>query len=256
MGSFSLGVPRPTKPLGVKAYGSIPHLPGSKTGPGDHTVHEGQARIVTERVRDRHDWVYAEEKLDGACVSAAKLGGRIVALSRSGYLADDSPYHIHHLWAAWVETNAERFAAVLEDGERLVGEWLIWAHGTPYRLQHEPFVAFDLFDAENQRISRAKFIGRVSRGRFKRPAIWTGPMSLTKREIYVHNNGPAEGIVFRVERFGRVDFLCKWVRPDHKAGIFMPTLQRPSAIWNDFPEGPESIPTPRTCGCGCYRRAR
>lgn len=36
----------PTKPLGHKAYGSIPHLPTSRLGPGDHHVTEGQARIL------------------------------------------------------------------------------------------------------------------------------------------------------------------------------------------------------------------
>ena len=43
------------KPLGGKAYGSIPHLIGSRVGPGDHHCHEGQARIATEKVRDKHD---------------------------------------------------------------------------------------------------------------------------------------------------------------------------------------------------------
>ena len=53
-----------TKPLGRRAYGSIGHLPDSRMGPGDHHVHEGQARICTEKVRDRHDlvivpWMYS-----------------------------------------------------------------------------------------------------------------------------------------------------------------------------------------------------
>lgn len=49
---------------GIKAYGSIPHLPGSRLGPGDHHVTEGQARICTERGRDRHDFITVTEKLD------------------------------------------------------------------------------------------------------------------------------------------------------------------------------------------------
>lgn len=43
------------KPLGQKAYGSIPHLPGSRLGPGDHHCHEGQAKIATEKARDKHE---------------------------------------------------------------------------------------------------------------------------------------------------------------------------------------------------------
>lgn len=53
------------KPIGRKAYGSIPHLPGSRLGPGDHHIHEGQAAILTQRARDRHDEVLLQEKLDG-----------------------------------------------------------------------------------------------------------------------------------------------------------------------------------------------
>jgi hypothetical protein len=39
------------RPLKRKAYGSIPHLPNSRTGPGDHHIPEGQTRICTERAR-------------------------------------------------------------------------------------------------------------------------------------------------------------------------------------------------------------
>jgi len=56
------------KPLGRKSYGSIPHLPGSRLGPGDYHAHEGQARIATEKARDKHDKIYVQEKLDGSNV--------------------------------------------------------------------------------------------------------------------------------------------------------------------------------------------
>src|SRR5437868_8962216 len=36
---------QPIKPLGQKGYGTIPHLPGSRRGPGDKGVNEGQFRI-------------------------------------------------------------------------------------------------------------------------------------------------------------------------------------------------------------------
>ncbi len=38
------------KPLGGKSYGSIPHLPGSRTGPGDYHVNEGQFYLISERL--------------------------------------------------------------------------------------------------------------------------------------------------------------------------------------------------------------
>jgi hypothetical protein len=132
------------KPLGQKAYGSIPHLPGSRLGPGDYCIHEGQAKIATERARDKHDVIIVQEKLDGSNVAVAKVGGEILALTRAGYLATSSPYEQHHYFAAWVKENKKRFDNLLNEKERVSGEWLALAHGTRYNLTHEPFVAFDL----------------------------------------------------------------------------------------------------------------
>ena len=39
------------KPLGRKAYGSIPHLSGSRLGPGDYHCHKGQEDICFKGVR-------------------------------------------------------------------------------------------------------------------------------------------------------------------------------------------------------------
>ena len=70
-----------TKPLGAKAYGSICHLPGSRLGPGDHKLNEGQARILTQKVRDKHDVIFIQEKLDGSNVCVARIDGPAVGWS-------------------------------------------------------------------------------------------------------------------------------------------------------------------------------
>jgi hypothetical protein len=231
------------KPLGGKAYGHIPHLPGSRMGPGDHKCHEGQGRIATEKVRDRHDTVIVQEKLDGSCVSAALLpSGDLVALGRSGYLAQSSPYRQHQLWADFVRRNEARFRAVLSPGERLVGEWLVQAHGTRYMLPHEPFVAFDLIRGD-ERAVYADF-QRRNLGRFVTPALLSiGPTSIEKAMGLIAGDGfhgalePVEGAVWRVEREGRVDFLAKYVRPDKQDGCYLPGKGTASEeVWNDWPE--------------------
>ena len=91
-----------TKPLGMKAYGSIPHLPESRLGPGDHSVNAGQARICLERTRDRHDVIIVQEKLDGSCTAVAKVDGVIIPLGRAGYPAWTSKYEMHRLFSDWV----------------------------------------------------------------------------------------------------------------------------------------------------------
>src|SRR6185295_13635174 len=92
----------PTKPLGIKAYGHIAHLPGSRLGPGDHKLTEGQAKILTVKVRDRHDRIFVREKLDGSNVAVARVGGVIMPLIRAGYPAISSKYEQHRFFAAWV----------------------------------------------------------------------------------------------------------------------------------------------------------
>src|ERR1051325_5532570 len=132
------------KPLGHKSYGSIPHLSMSKPGPGDYHCHEGQERIATVKTRDKHDIVIVQEKLDGGNVGVAKVNGEILAITRAGYMAYTSPYETHWVFEKWVMQNVKRFDALLNEGERVCGEWLYHAVGTRYNLPHEPFVAFDI----------------------------------------------------------------------------------------------------------------
>lgn len=72
------------QPLGTKSYGSIGHLPGSRMGPGDHKCNPGQARIATEKVRDKYDLIVCQEKLDGSNVSVARIEGMLYPLTRTG----------------------------------------------------------------------------------------------------------------------------------------------------------------------------
>jgi ATP-dependent RNA circularization protein (DNA/RNA ligase family) len=149
------------KPLNRKNYGSIGHLPKSRKGPAERSMTEGQARIATEKARDKHDVIICQEKLDGSNVGVCLVDGEIYALGRSGYTADSSPYEMHHWFARWVRENEDRFLELLSEGERVCGEWLTHAHGTKYDLPHEPFVAFDIFTPENQRIIYEDFKQRA-----------------------------------------------------------------------------------------------
>lgn len=231
-----------SKPLGGKSYGSIPHLPGSRLGPGDHHVSEGQARICTVKPRDRHDVIIVQEKLDGSNVAAARIDGQILALTRAGYLATTSQYEQHHMWAAWVRENADRFMAVLADGERLCGEWLAQAHGTRYELEawnREPFAAFDIIRG-SERLNFDDFLSAVHQGGFCLPFLLShgAPYSVEdllerlKMPTWSGAVDPIEGAVWRVERQGKVDFLAKWVRPDKVDGLYLPEMNGGQAIWN------------------------
>lgn len=229
------------KPLGIKNYGSIPHLPGSRMGPGDHKVNDGQDRIATRQARDKHDVITVTEKLDGSNVGVARLDGVIYPLSRAGYLASTSTYEQHWRFGEWVYANQDRFLSVLQDGERLVGEWLMQAHGTRYELKHEAFVAFDLMRGMN-RAASDEFRERIA-SMFVTPTILHvgAPLSITNALALLGTYGkhgaldPIEGAVWRVERKGKVDFLAKYVRPDKVDGCYLPGLNDCEPLWNWHP---------------------
>ncbi|MHA2068954.1 MAG: RNA ligase family protein, partial [Candidatus Thorarchaeota archaeon] len=62
----------PEKPLGHKNYGSIPHLPGSRRGPGDRGCSEQQAAMAIEKCKSKRHTVIVQEKLDGSNVGVAR----------------------------------------------------------------------------------------------------------------------------------------------------------------------------------------
>lgn len=212
-------------------------------GSGDHHCHDGQYRICCVKTRDKHDWITVQEKVDGSCVAVVRLGGDAVPLIRAGYLATSSPFEQHHMWAAWVRENRDRFLGVLTEGERICGEWLAQAHGTRYELPHEPFVAFDIFQAAGKRPGRrltvAEFNARVLNTFVKPRTIFSGPDPVAIEDVmpYLATSGhgaidPVEGAVWRVERKGEVDFLAKWVRPTKRDGCYLPDNNNGVTVWN------------------------
>lgn len=233
---------RVAKPLGIRAYGSIPHLPGSRRGPADIGLSEQQARIATTKTRDRHDVVIVEEKLDGSCVAVANIDGSIVPLIRAGYNAWSAHYAQHRVFAQFVVDNEDRFRKVLTPGERLCGEWMIQAHGTRYALPHEPFVVFDLMTGHTRAsvATRDERIGSL----FVLPrTLWNSasPCSTDLAMRILHEDRSEhgaleaqEGCVWRVERRGVVNFLAKFVR-DKVDGLYLPGVSGLPAVLNTWP---------------------
>jgi hypothetical protein len=229
------------KPLGIKAYGSIPHLIGSKIGPGDHHCHEGQHRICTEKTRDKYDLVIVQEKYDGSNVAIAKKEGQILALTRRGYLASTSPFLQHQLFAKWVKDREGIFQDLLEENERLCGEWMIQAHGLKYSIDGNPIVFFDLFSG-SKRLLYNDFADRIE-AHFATPRIlyagygacgidWA--LQALKHDAYheIMCLQQPEGVVYRVERNGKVDFLAKYVRGDFEPGKYLPEISGESEVFN------------------------
>lgn len=229
------------KPLGQKAYGSIPHLSKSRLGDGDHHCEIGQEKIATEKPRDKFDLVIVQEKLDGSNCSVAKINGQIIALTRAGYLAESSPFEQHHYFAKWVNKELSRFNKLLNEGERVIGEWLLQAHSTRYNLSHEPFVPFDIMQ-KHQRLIYHSFLLKVLPLGFTVPnIIHIGqPIGINwiLKQIEKSGHGAidkVEGAIWRVENKGKFDFIVKFVRPNKQDGIYLPEFSNQPPVWNFDP---------------------
>ena len=237
------------KPLNKKVYGSIGHLPGSRVGSGDHSLNKGQGELLT--VDNKGGNVIVQEKLDGSCMSVAKIEGKIVPLTRSGYNAYDSHYLFQRRFANWVMERENLFNNILEDRERIVGEWLALAHGTVYTLPHSPFVVFDIFRDE-ERVLYQELVERLT-SMFPLPALLSKGDAISIKEVekklgdygFHGASDKAEGAVWRIERKQKktnkvvVDFLGKYVRLDKVDGKYLVGLENSvvtDEIWNGFIE--------------------
>lgn len=229
------------KPLGIRAYGSIGHIHGSRLGSGDHIVSQGQTNICT--VNAGHRSVFVQTKVDGSCVAIAKIEGQFIPLTRAGYHARTSPHEMHHIFADWVDRHTNSFDQVLNEGERLVGEWLAQAHGTKYNfsshfVDHEkvPFVAFDIMEG-HKRLPYLEFRQKVNPF-FYIPSTIMGPKLPQDAMTMLAKHGAEEpeGVIYRVEsnKNGRiqVDFLAKWVQPNKIDGKYLSG----EPVWNWRPK--------------------
>jgi len=234
------------KPLNKKNYGSIGHFSTSKLGTGDHHINPGQERILTLKTRDKHDYIYVTEKYDGSNVGIAKVQGKIYALGRRGYEAKTSKFLMHHYFNDWVVANENLFKNLLNEGERLVGEWMLQAHSLRYHIPSNihPFIAFDWFKANNERHLQTDLRNLLKPYNMALPRlIYEGidafeiKKALTilnddfDKNTYMHcAEEKPEGLVYRIERKEKVDFLAKYVRGDFEAGKYL--INDAPAIWN------------------------
>ena len=229
------------KPLGGKAYGSIPHLPHSRQGSGEHRIHKGQAVLCLEQCR-KNDRVIVTEKMDGSNCTIARLDGVIYPLTRSGYPAWTSPYCQHHAFARWVMAREQLWMDFLSDDETLHGEWMLQAHGTRYMGLMSPFIVFDMKHCGRHLLweeikNRADVIGLptvfvLSDGEALSLAEAKGRLLMYGRTV--HHRDRNEGVVYRVETENHFNYLTKFVYPDKEYGTYLPEITGEGPVYNTF----------------------
>lgn len=104
---------------------------------------------------------------------------------------------------------------MLKNGERIIGEWLAQAHGLVYRIEAESIVFFDYFTVKNECIlfTELKAISNQFGLPLLRKLHEGKPITveellplLNEKTKGIESVEHPEGMVYRVERKGKVDF--------------------------------------------------
>lgn len=214
-----------------KSYFKIPHLSISRLGSSDKMCDVIQEKIATQKLPDDSYEVIVTEKIDGSNVGIYKKDNILYPILKSGYHALTSPHIQHKYFTKWCYKNFFRLDSLLEDGERLIGEWILQAHGTIYKFDHEPFIALDIMKGD-KRLDYDSFLNRVSQTDFIVPHMLHRGSSISVNRVenllgvYGHHGAeePSEGAVWRIQRYvsGKdiFNFMVKYVRKNKKDGKY------------------------------------
>ena len=224
-----------------RSYDSIPHLPGSQ-GSVDRYIEKGLHDLLTRGPFPNGASLTVQEKLDGSNISVEMVDGELRGQLRSGNLVAASGYRQHRLFDYWLTIkNQDRFRSVLEDCDRICGEWLAQAHGTRYDLtNHEPWVVFDMWRG-GRRLPVREMADALD-GRFITPKVMHtgGPLSLEDLDPMLRRSGHGatdrvECAVYRYEEEGQLSAIAKYVDPEKVIGGYLPGQElNPSGqeVWN------------------------
>ena len=196
-------------------YPRIPHLFPSSEGSGDDLVLGSKD---TERFL--REPVIVEEKLDGANVMLwlDPEAPRVQAAGRSGASGMDRGRQLGRL-RAWAAERSERLQVLLAGGSVLYAEWLYLTHTVHYvRLPdlligtdlYSPSAGFRTVDERNRRLEQAELAVP--------PRLFEGVLGDRGRLGALFGQSafgdePAEGLVLRQERRGRLLARAKVLRP-------------------------------------------
>lgn len=208
-----------------RGYGSISHLKGSKMiDDRDKLIGEQEEKWLTVARRNPlTDIVFITEKVDGMNVAVYKRNGKLYPINRFGYDVRTSSRLWQRMFARYVEDNADSLSELLDDGQRLCGEWMIKTHTIPYKLKTAPFIVFDIIDDRAERMPYFEFRYRVENYGFTPAALIhagtampTGTLYklyLTKKLPSCHGaaEGMAEGYVYKYESAGKYICSAKYV---------------------------------------------
>lgn len=205
---------------------SFPRIP-RLVGDGD----VGDDRVAEPEVVRKllSEPVVVEEKLDGmnVCVWRDEHGWPQVA-GRSGKTHGDRGGQLGRV-KTWLGEHAEAIAKVIDEGGALYGEWLRRVHSVEYDALPDWLVVLDLWTRAGGFVSVAERDRRCSEvGLATPPIVFVGRLGSLSALERLHGvsrfgSGPAEGLVVRLERGGRLIERTKWLAPGY--------VSKPDELW-------------------------
>jgi hypothetical protein len=231
------------KILPYKPYNSIGHLASSRLGESDSHIDDKTNDTFVKQVPNNNCLVIVQEKLDGSNVSVLKKNGELIALSRNGHNCATSNQEQHRLFNWYVQREVYKFYSLLQEGERIVGEWIALAHGTIYKDVLIPFIAFDIFTADNTRLPFLEFMQRTARV-FATPKVihMGGACPIKKAQKFMATHSPDrdyEGFIYRLEENGKFKSIAKYVRHEKVDGKYLEGKypeKDMGPVWNWYPD--------------------
>jgi hypothetical protein len=208
------------------------------------------------------DVIVVQEKLDGTCVVIVREDHQLSAYGREGGLCSQSPNDNRRAFASWLEQNKPRFSWLAE-GERLVCEWLPVAHGTHYDLPHEPFVILDLFEVDGAAVSLERLNQKLSATDFFQPALLHSGKAMSVEEAlqrlgeagFHGARDGAEGLMYRLERDGKLRQAAKYVLPNKVPGLYLSDHSGLPTVYNTWKKAVHYSPASVALLEGWLRRA-
>lgn len=200
------------------------HLPIEPNAERDDLIASEEDLLELEK----EDLVFVEEKIDGANSAITEMEGYPIIRNRNHILnksyAAKTPAKLQFapIWN-WYYANANKFlkaSKLLGFMPSIFGEWMYAQHSVFYDKLPDLFIAFDIFDPENNKFLDSKFVhNELNECGFKTvPLLHQGKVNrnlllkLRDGPSLFSSVEPREGIYIKVVRDGYVFKRYKMVR--------------------------------------------
>lgn len=169
--------------------------------------------------------VLIEEKIDGANLGISFSSDGVIQLQNRGhYIAEPFVGQWKPL-SEWIKHKIDKLFDLLLDRYIVFGEWCYIAHSVYYNSLPDWFIAFDIYDKQNESFLSSKYrnemINQMALAQV--PQLYNGHLSKESIDNFIGQSAfgmqRSEGLYFRVEDTHYLKYRAKYVRKDFSQSI-------------------------------------